>query len=126
MAGTPSPYAALLGAMASKPMSGPGAMPTGPASVPGPPPPLGIGAMNVGGGANDPRSIASATIDTLTKMKAHFPQAADRIDGMIAEVRSLAAPKTPAAATPGPLPAAGPAMDDSPSTPPLAPPPMPM
>ena len=116
----PNPYAAILGAMASKP----GATNTGPAApvIPtgalGAPQPTGIGAMNTDS-ISSPEQKAKEAIMSLRDLKTKFPPMSNAIDGWIAQIQSVAKPdgvSPPAGAAPNPTmpPAAG-----GPTLPPL-------
>lgn len=127
-------YASLIGAMASG-TPGPPALAGGPKNVGsalGAPAPSGEGSFpQQSGDALSPRAAASATIDQLAGLKSHFPSAADRIDGMIAEITSMMgnkgdgdkplglAPPPAIAPVPPPPPPPPPAMG-GPALPPLA------
>lgn len=119
MAGVPG-YKDMVASIASGAPSppSPGGAPVNVGSALGAPPPTGAGAFPLGSSdALSPRAAASATIDQLAGLKSHFPNAGDRIDGMIAELTSLAKvdgpspsglqppPKMPPPVPPPPVPA---------------------
>jgi hypothetical protein len=99
----------------------PGGAPKNVGSALGAPEPTGAGAFPpASGDALSPRAAASAAVDQLAGLKSHFPSAADRIDGMIAEITSMSKDGSPmaSAGTLAPPPAIPPV------PPPVAPPPM--
>ncbi len=83
LAGLANAYKSAVGGMMGAPM----ASSPQPKFPGGPPPPTGIGAMDTGD-ALTPRAQVQAAIMAIRKLGDSYPSMADRIEGMIAEIKS--------------------------------------